>query len=357
MDWNFIGFSLNENKQIKDYRMLKNPYTSEYDPGNFFLEQARESLKGSYVPKEDIYCIACPEKEENAERFIKGMIRDKTLYKAVHFPLRDIAFVYENNPYPNLSSRNIIEGVLKKVLLNPEIKRRFNAYHQYHQDREDDISNKVITAIRTNQGILLFDDTYRGLHCAESYLKYICDHFFSPIYKDAEKLQVYYFSTTNANLVRQAQECPQMFTLDTKKTFLPQKADFMDSKTIAGYKPSIECDMFPDLPGYREMLRVLQVRENSDCHNIGVLDQIYKTGEMKNLDQDGLFKHLNSFQSLHDQIWQSYLIMQDNTPLKDSLTQAIKDTAKRILQNEYSARGYELPAPEIKRTKKNNLKI
>ncbi len=42
--------------------MLKNPYTSEYDPGNFFLEQARESLKGSYVPKEDIYCIACPEK-------------------------------------------------------------------------------------------------------------------------------------------------------------------------------------------------------------------------------------------------------------------------------------------------------
>uniref|UniRef100_UPI00359C6B50 DUF6047 family protein n=1 Tax=Bacteroides ovatus TaxID=28116 RepID=UPI00359C6B50 len=357
MDWNFIGFSLNENKQIKDYRMLRNPYTSQYDPGNFFFEQARESLKGSYVPKEDIYCIAYPEKEENAEKFIKEMIRDKTLYKAVHFPLRDIAFVYENNPYPSLSSCHVIEGVLKKALQNPEIKRRLIAYHQYHQDREDDISNRVITAIRTNQGILLFDDTYHGLHCAESYLKYICDHFFSPIYKDAEKLQVYYFSTTNANLVSRAQECPQMFTLDTKKTFLPSKAGFMDSKTIAGFKPSIECDMFPDLSGYKEMLRVLQVRENSACHNIGVLDQIYKTGVLKNLDQDSSFIHLNSFQSLHNQIWQSYLIMQDNTLLKDSLIRAVKDTAKRILQNDYQVRGYELPVPEIKRAKKNSLKI
>lgn len=105
------------------------------------------------------------------------------------------------------------------------------------------------------------------------------------------------------------------------------------------------------------MLRVLQVRENAACHNIGVLDQIYKTGVLKNLDQDSSFIHLNSFQSLHNQIWQSYLIMQDNTLLKDSLIRAVKDTAKRILQNDYQVRGYELPVPEIKRTKKNSLKI
>lgn len=315
MDWNYIGFSLDADKQIKSYQMLENHYTAQYDPGNFFFEQARNALKGAYVPKEEVYCIAYSGKygDVDARRFIKEMIRDKTLSKAVHLPLRDIAFVYENNPYSHFSSFHIIEDMLKRAQYDTGLKRRLNAYRQYHQNKESDIDSKVITGVKTHQGILLFDDTQRGLQCAEKYLKYVCDNYFSPIYKDADKLQVYYFSTTNVNLVRKAQKCTQMFTLDEKRTFLPQKADFLDSNIVTGYKPNIDCDMYPDLSGYKEILRTLNMKENMSCHNIGILDRFCKTGEIEHLDQDDRFNHLKSFQSLHDQMCNSYLFTSHRT--------------------------------------------
>lgn len=353
MDMRFIGFNLDRNKQIESYKLLENPHTAPYDPGDFFLGEGKEALNGSFVPEEEVYCIPYPEKNkpENAERFIKDMITEKRLAEAVHFPLRDLAFVYENKPI--LARRSIIE----KMLNNPLLRKQLDAYREYHQEREQDIYNKVITAVKTNQGLLLFDDTARGLRCAEKYLEYICDNFFSPMYKDADKLQVYYFSTSNICLIKEAQKAPKMFSLGPETEFIPQKANFLSSEITANYTPAVECSMAPNLDCYREITRALQVRESSQNKNIGWLDQICKTGNITDMRNNEDFAHINSFVGLYEKNLRFRLGNQDNTLLTDKLEAAIKDTAKRILQNKYVVRGYELPKQKPDQKRNKGLKV
>lgn len=92
----------------------------------------------------------------------------------------------------------------------------------------------MLTAIQTGQGVLLFDDTGRGLERAESYLQYNADNFFSPIHRNTDKLGVYYFSTDNARLVEKARECGRMFTSDDRCRFIPAKAEFLRSDILPG---------------------------------------------------------------------------------------------------------------------------
>ena len=133
-----------------------------------------------------------------------------------HQRLRDIGFVHETaDSYRRTDSRDFIVGELERTLHNGRAGRLLEAYHDFHRSREKDTGNRVLTAIQTGQGVLLFDDTGRGLERAESYLQYNADNFFSPIHRNTDKLGVYYFSTDNARLVEKARECGSMFTLMT----------------------------------------------------------------------------------------------------------------------------------------------
>ena len=241
--------------------------------------------------------------------------------------------------------------MLQKAKDNPLLKKQLNAYRAFHQEKEKDIYNRVITAINTNQGVLMFNDTGRGIQCAQKYLQHIGDNFFSPVYRDADKLQIYYFSTSNINLIKEASKCSNMFEHGLKKIYLPQKAHFLDSNMIANYTPAVECSMAPSLECYNQLAEKLNLGKSQKNYNIGVLDRICKTGQIGNLEKDSRFNHQNSFVSLDERIRLSYVGKQDSTLLKNALERTIKDTAKRILQTDYAVRGYEPPKQEKKKSR------
>ena len=197
----------------------------------------------------------------------------------------------------------------------------------------------------------MFNDTGRGIQYAQKYLQHIGDNFFSPVYKDAEKLQMYYFSTSNINLIKEASKCPNMFEHSPKKIFLPRKAHFLDSTMIANYTPAMECSMVPSLECYNQLVEKLNLDKSQKNYNIGILDRICKTGQIGNLEDDSRFNHKNSFVSLDERIRMSYVGRQDDTLLKNALERTIKDTAKRILQTDYTVRGYEPPKQEKKKSR------
>lgn len=181
--------------------------------GEFCFSQVRKQLKGAYLPEERIYCIEAADGDKNrVESLVRDIIDRGAWPSDDHQRLRDIGFVHETaDPYRRTDSRDFIVGELERTLHNGRAGRLLEAYHDFHQSREKDTGNRVLTAIQTGQGVLLFDDTGRGLERAESYLQYNADNFFSPIHRNTDKLGVYYFSTDNARLVEKARECGRMF--------------------------------------------------------------------------------------------------------------------------------------------------
>lgn len=353
MDTTYIGFNLNSNKQIEHFQPIGGQYGVDSAGGAFFFEQAEQALKGSYIPKEEVYCMAYQGsmQEDDIERYIKEMVRIGEVSNETHFPLRDIAFVHENaSPYGRRCIDYIRES-LQEAKDDPRLKSRLNAYRTFHQEKEKDTCNRVITAIGTNQGILLFNDSGRGLQYAQKYLQHVGDNFFSPVYRDADKLRIYYFSTSNAGLVKEAQKCPDMFRHGPQKIFLPRKTRFLDPNIMANYIPAAEYDMSPTLECYDRLVDNLNLCSDGKNYNIGMLDRICKTGQIGNIKNDIRFKHGNSFVFLDERIQKSYVGKQDGTLLKNSLESTIKDTAKRILQTDYDVRGYEPQKAERQRTK------
>lgn len=196
----------------------------------------------------------------------------------------------------------------------------------------------------------MFNDTGRGIQCAQKYLQHIGDNFFSPVYRDADKLQIYYFSTSNINLIKEASKCSNMFEHGLKKIYLPQKAHFLDSNMIANYTPAVECSMAPSLECYNQLAEKLNLGKSQKNYNIGVLDRICKTGQIGNLEKDSRFNHQNSFVSWMNGsgclMWEAGWHTAEN-----ALERTIKDTAKRILQTDYAVRGYEPPKQEKKKSR------
>ena len=63
---------------------------------------------------------------------------------------------------------------------NPDNRKMLEAYHAYHKKRENALPGRTLSAVRTDKGVLLFDDSGRGLQCLEGYLQYHADRYFSP---------------------------------------------------------------------------------------------------------------------------------------------------------------------------------
>lgn len=151
--------------------------------GEFCFSQVRKQLKGAYLPEERIYCIEAADGDKNrVESLVRDIIDRGAWPSDDHQRLRDIGFVHETaDSYRRTDSRDFIVGELERTLHNGRAGRLLEAYHDFHRSREKDTGNRVLTAIQTGQGVLLFDDTGRGLERAESYLQYNADNFFSPI--------------------------------------------------------------------------------------------------------------------------------------------------------------------------------
>ena len=71
----YIGFNLNSNRQIEHFQTIENRYGINSDGGKFLFGQAELALKGSYIPKEEVYLIPYQVAVQpgHIETFIKDM--------------------------------------------------------------------------------------------------------------------------------------------------------------------------------------------------------------------------------------------------------------------------------------------
>ena len=182
----YIGFILNGRNNLEYCRMLSSD-VNDLDRrfGEFCFSQVSKQLKGAYLPEERIYCIEAAGGDKNRVESLVRDIIDRGAWPSDDCQrLWDIGFVHETaDPYRRTDSRDFIVGELERALHNGRAGRLLEAYHDFHRSREKDTGNRVLTAIQTGQGVLLFDDTGRGLERAESYLQYNADNFFSPIHR------------------------------------------------------------------------------------------------------------------------------------------------------------------------------
>ena len=85
----YIGFNLNSNRQIEHFQTIENRYGINSDGGKFLFGQAELALKGSYIPKEEVYLIPYQGAVQpgNIERFIKDMTHNGGLSLCNSFPI------------------------------------------------------------------------------------------------------------------------------------------------------------------------------------------------------------------------------------------------------------------------------
>ena len=277
--------------------------------GEFCFNQVRKQLKGAYLPEERIYCIEAAGGDKNR---VESLVRD-IIDRARGPPTttRGCGISDLSMRRPTLTG-GPTAGTLSSASLNGRSTtgRRADCWKPTMTSTKAARRIPATVCLRpyqTGQGVLLFDDTGRGLERAESYLQYNADNFFSPIHRNTDKLGVYYFSTDNARLVENARECGRMFAPDDRCSFIPARAEFLRADILRGCKPAVECDMSPDLARYREMLKIFKLRESETPFNIGILDRLCRTGNLDEMPENRNFRHFCSFSSLRSQMSHSFL--------------------------------------------------
>lgn len=350
-------FSVDDQKRLVSYCVLtENGISTDLSCGKYLCREARLALAGAYVPDETIYYKPFDIKPSEGEtgNFPENLVNRNLTDKLGAIPLRQLAFVYENHP-GELEQLSDMESWMDMTRHEPELQRTVNAYEQYHTEREKNIAARTVTAVQTDQGVLLFNDSGRGLQCVTDYLQDMANRYFSPDFKHLESLRMYYFSTSNQNLVQESRQCASMFSADSPRQFIPSKARFLDNRIMEGISPAIECAMAPERESYRSFAKTFGLEESHKNLNIALLDDICKNGliEYRYKEHPG-FSHKNSFDGILNKLQDSFVHEPAHQFLKNTLHDVARDTAKRILQTQYEVRGYESPEQEKKKKKTTN---
>ena len=348
-----VIFNVDDQQRLVDYLTITaNESSLDLLCGKYLCGQAQQALSGAYVPRESIYYKPFNAKstENKNAHFLKSLI-SHNLTGLPSIPLRQLTFVYEYFP-GQLSSLSEIEGWLESMRTDREIQKIMKDYERYHIEREQDVQNRTITAVQTDQGVLLFNDSGRGLQCVTDYLQDIANRYFSPAFKNLETLQVYYFSTSNSHLVEESRQCAAMFSADAPHQFIPSNAHFLDSRIVKDLSPAIQLPMAPDKNDYRTFAETFGLEISQQNQNIAFLDEIYKNGLSEyqyNLFPEFLYK--NSFSGIMNRLGNSFIHEREHEFMKQSLQNTARDIAKRILQTEYNVRGYEKTKVERQKPK------
>lgn len=180
-----VLFNVDRKGRLADYAVCH----SDRECGDYLLRQAELALGGAYVPDESVFCLAGAERtDDGLPELLDNYIREGDIRDLPSIGLRSLTFIHET------TGGGLPEGmwaILEKtgrLADNPDNRKMLEAYHAYHEKRENALPGRTLSAVRTDKGVLLFDDSGRGLQCLEGYLQYHADRYFSPELHGLEKL-------------------------------------------------------------------------------------------------------------------------------------------------------------------------
>lgn len=200
---------------------------------------------------------------------------------------------------------------------------------------------RTVSAVRTDKGVLLFDDSGRGLQCLESYLQYHADRYFSPELHGLEKLETYHFSTSDKGISDTAGRCATMFTPQGRHEFVPQKAHYLPDSLVAGLRPSAVCPMHADGEAFWRFVKTFGLHATDEANEIAALTGIRARGLSDPGQLEKVSVHRAGFHSLYER---RKACLERNDPMMyKALGQASRDMAERILRTEYKVREHVPP--------------
>lgn len=214
-----VLFNVDRKGRLADYVVCH----SDRECGDYLLRQAELALGGAYVPDESVFCLAGAERtDDGLPELLDNYIREGDIRDLPSIGLRSLTFIHETTgaafrkgcgPYWKRKNGWRTTPIIENAGSVPCLPRK----------RENALPGRTLSAVRTDKGVLLFDDSGRGLQCLEGYLQYHADRYFSPELHGLEKLDVYHFSTSDKCISDAAKRCAFMFTLQGRREFVPKR--------------------------------------------------------------------------------------------------------------------------------------
>lgn len=334
-----VLFNVDRRDRLVDYAVCHN----DYECGEYLLRQAELALGGAYVPNESVFCLAVAERtDDGLPELLDDYIRKGDIRELPSFDLRSLTFIHETTGGGLPEGMWTILEKTEQLLDDPDTRKALEAYHGYHERRENALPERTVSAVRTDKGVLLFDDSGRGLQCLESYLQYHADRYFFPELHGLEKLETYHFSTSDKGISDTAGRCASMFALQGRHEFVPQKAHYLPDSLVAGLRPSAGCPMHADGEAFRRFVKTFGLNATDEANEIAALIEIRARGVSDPGQLEKVSVHPAGFHSLYQR--RQACLKRNDIVMYRALGQASKDMADRILRTEYKVREY---APAI----------
>lgn len=355
-----VLFNVDEGGKLVDFGLCLN----DYECGAYLIRQAELALDGAYIPRETVYCQPDPEwTDERLPGLLNGYISQNDIEDMSSLDLRSLTFIHETVEGGLPDSMYSILQCLEKLTDDFKTYGLMQEYDTFHEKKANHISARTVSAIETDRGILLFNDSGRGLHCLDRCLQFHADNYFSPDFRNMNELNLYHFSTTNAEVVRKANECAYMFTPDGEYRFIHSRARYLPKELVSEIQPVQSCAMSKDMSSFRTFLSRFDLKETERTREIAVLTEIRQRGITAE-QMEKLSVHRNSFGRMYDRL-QRYVSIGDSIIYK-ALQQAVMDKAAQILCSEYNIGIRNSPAGQEGRkqlskerdsSRKSNLKL
>lgn len=336
-----VLFNVDRRDRLVDYAVCH----SDYECGDYLLRQAELALGGAYVPNESVFCLADAERtDDGLPELLDDYIRKDDIRELPSFDLRSLTFLHETTEGGLPEGMWAILEKTEQLLDDPDTRKALEAYHDYHERRENSMPERTVSAVRTDKGVLLFDDSGRGLQCLESYLQYHADRYFSPELHGLEKLETYHFSTSDKGISDTAGRCAAMFTPQGRREFIPRKARYLPDSLVAGLRPSAGCPMHADGEAFRRFVKTFGLNATDEANEIAALTGIRARGLSNPGQLEKVSVHRAGFHSLYER--RKACLERNDPVMYKALGQASRDMAERILRTEYKVREHVPPIQE-----------
>lgn len=154
-----VLFNVDRKGRLADYAVCH----SDHECGDYLLRQAELALGGAYVPNESVYCLAGAERtDDGLPELLDDYIREGNIRDLPSIDLRSLTFIHETTGGGLPEGMWAILEKTEQLLDSPDNRKILEAYHAYHEKRENALPERTLSAVRTDKGVLLFDDSGRG---------------------------------------------------------------------------------------------------------------------------------------------------------------------------------------------------
>lgn len=343
--------------KVVDYQHVPLERYQDEKCGDYLIRQAELALGGTYVPEETVYWLQADlQGETDIPSILYEVMHNGELEELPSISLRNLVFAHEVSAGGLPRKMQDTVKLLERINDGPDSPLVLGEYMRYHSEKADNIGERTVTAIQSGKGVLLFDDTGRGIQCMERYLQFLADAYFSTELEGTDSLGIHYFSTTNSTIVEDSRRCALMFTPESPHHFIPQTGIYYSKDLMKDYLPAVQCSMNPCKSDYDAFLGKFKLDRSDLMTDIAHLDEIHRNGI--DIAKPGYgFLHESSFEKILEKLTYSYLKNPEHSPLFEALQKTAKDMAGRILRTEYNLRGYGPFKPEQKETARQKRQI